>query len=104
MFTQDTVRSVRPYQLACLFCRAGAQTLHPTQERVAALAEAIRQTPDLPLMLRCNLGDLCAYQNCGTVDDTPEGADFNRKRDADLLQWLDLAPGTVLPARLLLKR
>jgi hypothetical protein len=104
MLTDNTARSVRPYQLACLFCRAGAQTLHPTQERVAALSDAIRQTPDLPLMLRCNLGDLCAYQNCGTAEDTPEGADFNRKRDADLLQWLDLAPGTVLPARLLLKR
>jgi hypothetical protein len=104
MLTDNAVRSVRPYQLACLFCRAGAQTLHPTQERVAGLAEAVRQTPDMPLMLRCNLGDLCAYQNCGTADDTPEGADFNRKRDADLLQWLDLAPGTILPARLLLKR
>ncbi len=98
------VRSVRPYQLACLFCRAGAQTLHPTQERVAGLADTIRQTPDVPLMLRCNLGDLCAYQNCGPAEDTPEGAEFNRKRDADLLQWLDLAPGTILPALLLLKR
>ena len=78
MITECAVRSVRPYQLACLFCRAGAQTLHPTQERVAALAEAIRQKPDLPLMLRCNLGDVCACQNCGTAEDTPEGADFNR--------------------------
>lgn len=77
---------------------------HPTQERVAGLAEAIRQDPDQPLMLRCNLGDVCAYQNCGTAEDTPEGPDVNRKRDADLLQWLDLPPGTVLPARLLLKR
>jgi len=104
MLDDNTVRSVRPYQLACLFCRAGSKEPHPTQARVAGLAEAIRQTPDLPLMLRCNLGDLCAYQNCSTAEDTPEGADFNRKRDADLLQWLDLAPGTVLPARLLLKR
>ena len=104
MFPNDGVRAVRPYQLTCLFCRAGATTLHPTQERVAGLAEAIRQAPDQPLMLRCNLGDVCAYQNCGTAEDTPEGPDFNRKRDADLLQWLDLAPGTVLPARLLLKR
>ena len=106
MFSDAGFRSVRPYQLACLFCRAGADggPLHPTQARVAPLADAIRQTPDLPLMLRCNLGDVCAYQNCGTTEDTPEGADFNRKRDADVLQWLDLAPGSVLPARLVLKR
>jgi hypothetical protein len=104
MLTDSTVRSVRPYQLACLFCRAGARSLHPTQERVAGLAAAIRQTPDLPLMLRCNLGDLYAYQNCGTAEDTPEGADFNRKRDLDLLQWLDLAPGSVLTARMALRR
>lgn len=97
-------RPVRPYQLACLFCRAGAESLHPIQERVAELADAIRSTPDLPLRLCCNLGDVFAYQNCGTAEDTPEGPDFNRKRDADLLQWLDLAPGTVLPARMLLKR
>lgn len=104
MFNGSNIRSVRPYKLACLFCRAGAQTLHPTQAGVAELAESIRQIPDQPLMLRCNLGDLCAYQNCGTAEDTPEGADFNRKRDADLLQWLDVPPGTILPARLLLKR
>jgi hypothetical protein len=105
MLAEFPVRSVRPYQLACLFCRAGAAgKLHPSQERVAGLAEAIRQEPDQPLMLRCNLGDVCAYQNCGTTEDSAEGADFNRKRDADLLQWLDLTPGSVLPARLLLKR
>jgi hypothetical protein len=104
MIPENAVRPVRPFQLACLFCRAGAQALHPIQERVAELAETIRRTPDLPLKLCCNLGDVFAYQNCGTAEDTPEGPDFNRKRDADLLQWLDLAPGTVLPARMLLKR
>jgi hypothetical protein len=100
------VRSVRPYQLACLFCRAGAAagTLHPTQERVADLADTIRRNPDVPLMLRCNVGDLYAFQNCGTAEDTPEGPDFNRKRDVDLLQWLDLVPGTTMPARQVLKR
>jgi len=104
MPTDMPARPVCPYQLACLFCRAGAQTPHPTQARAGELAEAIRQTPDLPLMLRCNLGDLFAFQNCGMAEDTPEGPDFNRKRDSDLLQWLDLTPGTVMPARMLLKR
>jgi hypothetical protein len=99
------VRSVRPYQLACLFCRAGAEEPCDVQQRVAALAEEIAQSPDLPLMLRCNVGDMFAFQDPGTADDTPEGCcDFNRKRDVDFLQWLDLAPGSILPARMLLKR
>lgn len=104
MFEEHGVRSVRPYQLACLFCRAGSEALHPTQEGVAELAAAIREHPELPLMLRANVGDMYAYQDPGTAEDTPEGVDFNRKRDVDFLQWLDLAPGSILPARVVLRR
>lgn len=102
--TDFPVRSVRPFQLACLFCRAGAAEPCAIQDRVAGLAEEIRRCPDLPLMLRCNIGEVFAFQDPGTAEDTPEGADFNRKRDVDFLQWLDLAPGSLWPARLLLKR
>ena len=102
--TDLPVRSVRPFQLACLFCRAGAEKPCAIQERVAGLAEEIAQTPDLPLRLRCNIGDVFAFQDPGTAEDTPEGADFNRKRDVDFLQWLDLAPGSLWPARLVLRR
>ena len=98
------IRTVRPYQLACLLCRAGAAAPHPIQERVADLAAQIRKTPDMPLALRCNVGDAYAYQDPGPANDTPEGPDFNRKRDVDLLQWMDLAPGSILPARVALKR
>lgn len=97
-------RSVRPYQLACLFCRAGAETLSPVQEAAAALAAEIAAAPDLPLQVRCNVGDMFGFQDPGTAEDTPEGYEFNRKRDVDLLQWLDLPPGSILPARLLLRR
>lgn len=98
------VRTVRPYQLACLLCRAGAEAPHPIQERVADLAALVRETPDMPVALCCNVGDVYAYQDPGPEDDTPEGPDFNRKRDVDLLQWLDLAPGSILPARVAIKR
>ena len=104
MSESNRIRSVRPYQLACLFCRAGSSSPHPSQEAAAGLAAAIRQAPDLPLMLRCNAGGIYAYQDPGVAEDTPEGPEFNRKRDTDLLQWLDLPPGTILPARVLLKR
>lgn len=96
-------RSVRPYQLACLICRAGSQ--QPCQnDSVAELATQVKQNPDLPLAVCCNTSELFAYQNPGADADTPESPEFNIKRDFDLLQWLDLAPGSVLPARVLLKR
>ena len=34
------------------------------------------------------------------AEDTPEGPDFNVKRDMEILLRMDLAPGTVLPARI----
>jgi hypothetical protein len=98
------VLTARPYQLLCLVCSLGEDNPAARDARVQALLEAIRDNPDVPVALRCNTDDEFAYQAVGTGDDTPEGAEFNRKRDLDTLQRLDLAPGTILPARLLLKR
>lgn len=98
---------VRPYQLACLICRLGrmsADEMLAGQDRIGDIARQIRQQPDRPLMLVVNIGDVYAWQDPGTADDTPEGPDFNRKRDLDLLQRMDLAPASILPARVLLKR
>jgi hypothetical protein len=39
------------------------------------------------------------YQDPGAAQDTPEGRDFNRKRDLDILQRMNWAPGTTLPGR-----
>lgn len=94
----------RPYQLACLICRSGAGDPCAGDGRVAELGRAIRQQPDMPIMLVANIGDVYAWQDPGTEEDTPEGLEFNRKRDLDLLHRLDLAPGSVLPARVLLRR
>ena len=49
-------------------------------EYLAALAPALDQDP-------------------GTVGDSPEGAEFNQKRDLDVLTRLDLAPGSTLRVR-----
>jgi hypothetical protein len=54
------------------------------------------------MTLVCNAGDVYCYQDPGPADDTPPGPDFNRKRDLDILQRLDLEPGCTLPARALL--
>jgi hypothetical protein len=95
---------IRPYQLACLVCRVGGNEPIPTDDRIAELGRLIREDPDRPLTLVANIGDAYAWQDPGNGEDTREGPDFNRKRDLDILHRLDLAPGSTLPARTLLKR
>lgn len=95
---------VRPYRLLCLFCSLGGELPGPLREPLAALREAIRECPDRPLALRCQAEDVYAYQHPGLDDDTPEGPEYNRKRDLDVLYCLDLPPGAILPARTLLYR
>jgi len=95
---------IRPYQLACLICRAGSDETAPPDDRIAELGRLIRERPDTPLMLCANIGDAYAWQDPGHDEDTAEGEMFNRKRDLDILQRLDMAPGWVLPARVLIKR
>jgi hypothetical protein len=84
--------TVRPYQLLCAVCRIG-------EGKGGELLEAVREAPDRPLRIVCNAGDVYAYQDPGTGEDTPEGADYNRKRDLDILQRMSWPPGIVLPAR-----
>lgn len=91
---------VRPYQLLCAICSLGGPL--PRDARVGPverLKAAVRANPDVPLTLVCNAGDLYVWQDPGTAEDTPEGADYNRKRDLDILQRMDWVPGMTLPAR-----
>ena len=96
--------TVRPYQLLCVVCSIGATDSAPMSEKTRAIREAVRATPDMPITVVCNVGDVYVYQDPGTQEDTPEGRDFNRKRDLDILQRLDLAPASTLPARTLFLR
>lgn len=103
--TQDySTLTVRPYQFLCVVCALGEDDAGPRDARLAELLRTIRSDPDMPVALRCNAGDEFHYQDPGTGDDTPEGAEFNRKRDMDILMRLDLVPGAILPARVLLGR
>ena len=96
--------TIRPYQLLCAVCRVGADAVTPADDRIAEFLAAVRERPDLPVTLQCNAGDVYLYQDPGTAEDSPEGAEFNLKRDLDILQRLDLPPGSTLPARTLLLR
>lgn len=90
---------VRPYQLLCVVCSLGGDESTPAQSRSAEILRAVREDPDRPLAIVCNVGDVFAWQDPGAGDDTPEGADFNRKRDLDILQRMNWPPGVTLPAR-----
>ena len=90
---------VRPYQLLCTVCSIGEGEAASRDAKVAAILGAVRGNPDMPITIVCNVGDVYAYQDPGTGDDTPEGADFNRKRDLDILQRMNWPPGITLPAR-----
>jgi hypothetical protein len=90
---------LRPYQLLCALCALGEDPPRPVEPKMAALLAAVRQRPDMPISLVCNAGDAYVYQDPGTADDTPEGDEFNRKRDLDILQRMSWPPGVTLPAR-----
>ncbi|NOZ20257.1 MAG: hypothetical protein GXP25_04125 [Planctomycetes bacterium] len=91
--------TLRPYQAMCLVCSLGEEDSGSTDARLKDILDAIRAHPDQPVALRCNSDDVFAYQSPGAEDDTPEGTEFNMKRDMDILLRMDLAPGSILPAR-----
>ena len=96
--------TVRPYQLLCVVCSLGAPGTEKDCGKTKAIRDAVKAHPDMPITVACNAGDVYLYQDPGTKEDTPEGRDFNRKRDLDILQRLDLAPGSTLPVRTLFLR
>ena len=98
------VLTLRPYQALCIVCSVGEDDAGSMDDTLKKAFDAIRSNPDMPVSLCCNAGDVYAYQDPGTEADTPEGSEYNRKRDLDILQQLDLAPGSVLPARILFRR
>jgi hypothetical protein len=100
--TGGAALKLRPYQLLCLVCSAGSEDSLPRDQKLARVREMIRNEPDVPVSLVCNAGDVYCYQDPGTQDDTPEGRDYNRKRDLDVLQILNVEPGCTMPARALL--
>jgi hypothetical protein len=92
--------AIRPYQLMCAVCSIGEGN---TEDEIDQI-KAIRQNPDVPITLICNAGDIFAYQDPGSSDDAHGNAEFNRKRDLEILQRIDLHPGVKLPARIILHR
>jgi hypothetical protein len=95
--------NVRPYQLLCTICALGRGD-QPDDAKLKELFDTVRRTPDVPLALRCNAGDVYVYQDPGPAEDRDGSPEFNRKRDMEILQRLDIAPGEVHPARIVFAR
>jgi hypothetical protein len=91
---------LRPYRLLCAVCSIG-------EGEAASITEefkSIRENPDIPVTLACNAGDIFSFQDPGNAADSHGSAEFNRKRDLEILQRIDLSPGVTLPARIILHR
>jgi hypothetical protein len=95
---------LRPYQLLCAICETGQNGAACANEKLRRILEEIRRRPDVPITLVCNLREVFGFQTSGPADDTSEGADFNKRRDLDILLRLNLPPGVTLSARILLHR
>ncbi len=101
---KPTPVAVRPYQLLCTVCSLGRPGAQPEDPPLKKLFDTVQKTPDVPLSLHCNAGDVYVYQDPGPADDRDGSPEFNRKRDLEILQRLDMAPGEVQPARIAFAR
>lgn len=101
---KNTGINVRPYQLLCMVCSLGEEHSSNQDKKLAAIVSGIKANPDLPVTIRCDAGPSFEFQNPGSVHDTAGGAEYNQKRDLDILHKLDLMPGAIVPARILFMR
>jgi len=95
---------LRPYQALCAVCALGEEDAGAENQKSGEILDLVRRRPDMPVTLRCNAGDVFVFQDPGVEDDTPEGEEYNRRRDLDILQKLNFAPGVTMPARILFHR
>ncbi|MFP4026283.1 MAG: hypothetical protein ACLFWL_00640 [Candidatus Brocadiia bacterium] len=102
--TQYAGMILRPYEILCSICALGNVPSEAFKQKFATLLSRIRKNPDMPIGLRCNVGGAFSYQDIGTEGDTPEGAEFNVRRDLEVLHKLNLPPGCILPARIIFTR
>lgn len=99
-----TAIRVRPYQLIEVVCAVGGDAAARRAPALRALMRAVRAEPDRPLTLVCNAGEVYGYQDPGFAADTPEGRDYNLRRDLEILHKINLFPGATLPARIVFNR
>jgi hypothetical protein len=95
---------VRPYHLIEVVSALGGDAASRRKPTIRELIRAVRKEPDRPLTLVCNVGEIYGYQDPGLAEDTPEGPEFNLRRDLEILHKINLFPGATLPARIIFNR
>jgi hypothetical protein len=103
-FNKTEPLCVRPHRLLCLYCALEQPAAVPAPEEIARLAETVRRDPGVPLALRCPSHDSFGYQSPDPEPEEAARACFMQKQDMEILFRMDLAPGTVLPARIAVAR
>lgn len=93
--------ALRPYQLLCAVCTLGEDPTGARAGKLKPIIDQISRNPNTALTLRCNMREVFGFQTSGPEEDTPEGSEFNKKRDLDILYRLQMPPGVTLPARIL---
>ena len=102
--SECTAMTLRPGQLMCAVCSLDEDDCGAIDPESRGILEAVQKTPDMPITLKCHVGEVFAYGDFGTPEDAPEGEEFSDSRDLDILCKLNLFPGATLPARLLFHR
>lgn len=100
MIMKQEALTVRPYQLMCLICRSGRRNseAYYFESKLDELAAKIAEDINRPLFISCNCISAYAWQNPGRERDTPEGEEYNDRRDLAILRDLNMIPGTAQPA------
>lgn len=90
---------IQPSQALCLVCSLGKNPEGPERSELEKILKMVEKDPDIPVTLRCKAGDIFSFQDIKENNQT-----WKRKMELDILQKLDLAPGTTLTARILFIR
>ena len=96
--------TLRPYQLLCVVCSLGEDPTGTKNKKTKAILDKVGRHPDMAVTLKCNMGKMFGFQKSGPAEDTAEGADFNKRRDLEILLQLNEPPGVTLSARILFNR
>lgn len=90
--------TIRPSQAVCLICSLGKNPYGSDNNELKKILNVIEKKPDIPITLRCDAGDIFRFQDIKNNDL------YERKKDLDILQKIDLFPGVTLPARIIFIR
>ena len=95
---------IRPYEALCAVCSLCDDGPEPPSRSAREFLEAVKRNPDMPVTLRCDVGDVFSFQDIDIHNGNECSIEFERKRDLEILYRLNFVPGITVTARILLHR